>query len=93
MTTISKLIQLVDNFKVMFFVDFGVSCYSTASVSEILLEKGGRGLIFECDPKKHPIQHQKMIGKKASVLPIRVTPDNISNILRDHNVFNGFYLS
>ena len=93
MTTISNLIHLVDNLKVKFFVDIGASCYATASESEILLEKGWRGLMFECDPKKYPIQHQKMIGKQANVLPIKVTPNNILNILRDNNVPDGFYLT
>ena len=93
MTTIGKLLHIVENSKIKFFVDIGASCHTTASESEILLEKGWRGLMFECDPNKYPIQHQKMIGKEATVLPIKVTPDNILNILQDNNVPDGFYLT
>jgi len=93
MTTISKLIHMVENFQIKFFVDIGASCHTVASESEILLEQGWKGLMFECDPNKYSIQHEKMIGKEVTVLPIKVTPDNILNILKENNVPDGFYLT
>jgi hypothetical protein len=41
---------MIEETRTKFFVDIGASCDTTASESEILLEKGWRGLMFECDP-------------------------------------------
>jgi hypothetical protein len=93
MTTISKLIDIVDKLETKFFVDIGASCYTGASESEILLEKRWRGIMFECDPNKYPIQKSNMMDKDVIVIPTKVTPDNILNILKENNVPDGFYLT
>jgi len=94
MTTISKILHIVELTKTKFFVDIGASCHTTASESELLLDHDGwSGLMFECDKNKYPIQQQKMIGRLATVIPVKVTPDNILNILKENNVPDGFYLT
>jgi len=68
MSTINKYLDLIKESKTRFFVDIGASCASSASESEILVENGWKGIMFECDPSKHPIQYEKMLGKDVQVL-------------------------
>jgi len=49
--------------------------------------------MFECDPNKYPIQKSNMMDKDVIVIPTKVTPDNILNILKENNVPDGFYLT
>lgn len=93
MSTINKLKDEILKSKSNFFVDIGASCVSEASESELLVNNGWGGIMFECDPNKYPIQIQKMIGKNVTVLPIKVTPDNILGILKENNTPLDFYLT
>jgi hypothetical protein len=93
MGTINKYFDLIKESKTKFFVDIGASCVTAASESEILVENGWSGIMFECDPNKYPIQIKKMNGKDIKVLPVKVTPDNILIILKENNAPLDFYLT
>ena len=93
MTTIQLELDEIKKIKSQFFIDIWASNVSNESQSEILLEYGWSGIMFECDPKKYPIQKEKMKDKNVLVLSNKITPINILNLLEENNVPDGFYLS
>jgi hypothetical protein len=93
MTTVEKQLDSIKKLESKFFIDIGASCHSGDSQSEMLLEHDWKGLMFECDPQKYPIQIEKMKDKNVSVIFEKVTPENILDILEKNNVPDGFYLS
>jgi len=97
-TTISKLLLESDFQKfiqsdISFFVDIGASCHSDYSESEVLLSHNFSGIMFECDTSKFQNQVDKVGNYPVIVLPNKVTPDNILDLLQNNNVKDGFYLS
>lgn len=97
-TTISKLLNendFIDFLKsdIKFFVDIGSSSHSDYSESEVLLNYNFNGIMFECDISKFQNQVNKVSNYPVVVLPNKVTPDNIIDLLKNNNVKDGFYLT
>ena len=76
-----------------FFVDIGASDCPGESQSEILLENGWSGVMFECDPVKYAGLTARMKGKPVQVIQDKVTVDNILSHLEAAGVPSDFYLS
>jgi hypothetical protein len=93
MTTVKQHLDDISKIQSKYFIDIGASCSTEHSQSEVLLELGFSGLMFECDTQKFPIQFQKMMGKNVIVSPEKVTVDNILHLLESNNVPDGFYLT
>lgn len=93
MTTIVKISERVLNLNTKFFVDIGASCATESSESELLVNNGWSGIMFECDQLKFNIQKEKMNGSNVTILSNKVTPENILKILSDNNTPDGFYLT
>lgn len=85
--------QIHDIVTTRFFVDIGASDCPSESQSEMLLNKGWSGVMFECDPQKYVGLMNRMIGKNVIVISDKVTPDNIIHHLERVGVPDGFYLS
>jgi|688.fasta_scaffold420198_2 hypothetical protein len=93
MTTINKTLKKIIETKDSFFVDIGCSDVSEESQTEILIDYGWSGVMFEYDITKFNNQKNKMGGKPVDVIHSKVTPENVLDLLKSNNVPNSFYLS
>lgn len=93
MNTVRSYVERVLELPTHFFVDIGASDCPGESQSEILLDHGWTGVMFECDPIKFRGLSARMNGKPVQVIPDKVTVDNVLDYLKFANVPNDFYLS
>lgn len=86
---ISRILELPTKF----FVDIGASDDPNESQTEVLVENGWSGIMFEVDSVKHRGLQERMKEKSVVVLNKKVTPENILGYLEENNVPNDFFLS
>lgn len=92
--TISIVVEELKTYTTKFFVDIGASNVTNSSQTEQLIPIGWGGILFECDEKKYPsLQQRYEKNKNVTVIPKKVTPDNILDFLEKNNAPNDFYLS
>jgi hypothetical protein len=93
MNTVRSFVERILELPTHFFVDIGASDCPGESQTEILLEHGWSGVMFECDPVKFKGLSARMAGKSVQVFQDKVTVDNILQYLKTANVPTDFYLS
>ena len=91
--TTKENIQRILDLPTKFFVDIGASNDPNESQTELLLENGWSGVMFECNPDKYVGLMKRMEGKSVHVISDKVTPDNILEHLQSANVPQDFFLS
>lgn len=92
MTTRDNLERIL-SLPTKFFVDIGASDAPDESQTELLLDNGWSGIMFECDRVKYIGLLERMRGKSVYVIPDKVTPDSILGHLRVHDAPQDFFLS
>lgn len=93
MNTVRSFAERILELPTKFFVDIGASDNPYESQTELLIENGWSGIMFECDPVKFRGVSSRLAGKSVTVLPTKVTPDNIAQLLKENNAPNDFFLS
>jgi hypothetical protein len=93
MSTCTSLLPRILALPTKFFVDIGASNSPEHSQTEALLEHGWSGIMFECNSEKYPDLMKRMENHPVTVIPEKVTPENILDHLRSANVPSDFYLS
>lgn len=93
MNTVDKHLDKILQIKSKFFVDIGCSDSTQYSQSEILINHGWSGLMFEYDEDKWRNQSNKINNSNIKVIQAKITPDNIIDILKSNRCVDGFFLT
>jgi hypothetical protein len=93
MSTTSKILGRLLELPTKFFVDIGASNDPYESQSELLLNNGWSGIMFECNPEKFIPLTERMKSYPVKIMSQKVTPDNIISLLQSAGAPNDFYLS
>jgi hypothetical protein len=92
-STSSKIFSRLLKLPVKFFVDIGASNCPSQSQTEDLAVNGWSGIMFECSQEDIGPLTERMKPYPVTVIPKKVTPDNIIQFLQESQVPDGFYLS
>jgi hypothetical protein len=94
MPTVATVMERLLSLPTKFFVDIGASNCPGESQSEILVQNGWAGIMFECDPVKFvPLSQRMKAYPNVKVVSQKVTPDTIVSALKDAHAPDDFYLS
>lgn len=93
MNTVNKFLNEILKIDSKFFVDIGCSDSTEHSQSEVLLNHGWSGLMFEATFEKFKNQISKMAKQNVRVVQKKVNPDNVLKLFEWYKVPSNFYLT